>query len=83
MFYISHNVKFNLKYLKNKLNISLGKDTSKYTINTIKELLKEKFIESNFNSIRNDIIPFVDTDYNVDSIDKSMFINSIDYLECQ
>ena len=43
MFYLSHNVKFNLEYLKNKLKYSLDKDTSKFTIDNIKELLKNKF----------------------------------------
>ena len=43
MFYVSHNIKINLDYLKNKLKYSLNKDTSDYTIDDIKELLKEKF----------------------------------------
>ena len=30
MFYLSHNVKFNLEYLKNKLKYSLDEDTSKF-----------------------------------------------------
>ena len=40
MFYISHDVKFNLDYLRNKLEYSLNKDTSNYTIDDIKSLLK-------------------------------------------
>ncbi len=83
MFYISHNVKFNLEYLKNKLAFSLDKDTSNYTIMSIKELLINKFIESDFNAIKDDIIPFISSDYNLDSLDKNMFINSVDLLECE
>ena len=82
MFYLSHNVKFNLEYLKNKLKYSLNKDTSKFTNDNIKELLKNKFEESNFESLKADIIPFVEPNYNINSIDKNMFINSIEYLEC-
>jgi hypothetical protein len=82
MFYLSHNVKFNLEYLKNKLKYSLDKDTSNYTISDIKVLLKLKFEESDFDSLKEDIIPFVDPDYNINNIDKNMFINSIEYLEC-
>ena len=82
MFYLSHNVKFNLEYLKNKLKYSLNKDTSKFTNDNIKELLKNKFEESNFESLKADIIPFVEPNYNINNIDKNMFINSIEYLEC-
>ena len=82
MFYLSHNVKFNLEYLKNKLKYSLDKDTSNYTIDDIKALLKIKFEESDFDSLKADIIPFVNADYNINNIDKVMFINSIEYLEC-
>ena len=83
MFYLSHNVKFNLEYLKNKLKYSLDKDTSNYTIGDIKALLKLKFEESDFVSLKADIIPFVNADYNINNIDKVMFINSIEYLECE
>ena len=82
LFYLSHNVKFNLEYLKNKLKYSLDKDTSKFTIDNIKELLKNKFEESDFDSLKADIIPFVKADYDINNIDKVMFINSIEYLEC-
>ena len=83
MFYLSHNVKFNLEYLKNKLKYSLDKDTSNYTISDIKALLKLKFEESDFDSLKADIIPFVKADYNLNNIDKVMFINSIEYIECE
>ena len=83
MFYLSHNVKFNLEYLKNKLRFSLDKDTSSFDLNDIKELLSNKFEESDFDSIKKDIIPFVNDEYNIDSINKDMFINSIKYLECE
>ena len=83
MFYLSHNVKFNLEYLKNKLRYSLDKETSSFDLNDIKELLSNKFEESDFDSIKKDIIPFVNDEYNIDSINKDMFINSIKYLECE
>ena len=83
MFYVSHDVKFNLEYLKNKLNYSLNKDTSNFTLDNIKELLKEKFEDSDFNLIKEDILPFVSPNFNIDKLDKNMFINSINYLKCQ
>lgn len=83
MFYISHNVKFNLDYMKNKLKYSLNKDTSNYDINDIKELLKEKFEQTDFEALKSDIIPFVDANYNIDNINKEMFITSIEYLKVE
>lgn len=80
MFYVSHNIKMNLDYLKNKLKYSLNKDTSDYTIDDIKELLKGKFEQTDFNSLKSDIIPFVNTDYNIDNINKELFISSLEYL---
>jgi len=80
MFYVSHNIKINLDYLKNKLKYSLNKDTSDYTIDDIKELLKGKFEQTDFNSLKSDIIPFVNTDYNIDNLNKEMFISSLEYL---
>ena len=80
MFYVSHNIKINLDYLKNKLKYSLNKDTSDYTIDDIKDLLKGKFEQTDFNSLKLDIIPFVSTDYNIDNINKEMFISSLEYL---
>lgn len=80
MFYVSHNIKINLDYLKNKLKYSLNKDTSDYTIDDIKELLKEKFEQTDLNSLKSDIIPFINTDYNIDNINKELFISSLEYL---
>ncbi len=83
MFYVSHNIKFNLEYLKNKLKHSLNKDTANYTIDDVKELLKEKFEQTDFNSLKSDIIPFVKTDYDADNVNKEMFISSLEYLEVE
>ncbi len=82
MFYISHNVKFNLEYLKNKLKYSLDKNTSNFTLDSIKEYLKERFKESDFDLAKEDFLPFIYPGYNFDNFDKDMFIKSIDYLEC-
>lgn len=83
MFYISHDIRFNLDYLKNKLKYSLNKDTSNYTIDNIKELLKEKFEQTDFNALKVDLIPFINTESNINIIDKEMFIKSLEYLEAE
>ena len=82
MFYISHDVKVNLEYLKNKLKHSLNINTDTFTLETIKELLIQKFNDADFSSIKNDIIPFAE-DYDISGLDKDMFIRSLDYLKCE
>ena len=82
MFYLSHGVSFNLKYLKNKMSYSLNKDTSSFTLDDIKQLLKEKFEIVDFNSVKNDILPFVRNKDIIDNINKDMFIASIELLKC-
>ena len=83
MFYLSHNIKFNLEYLKNKLRYSLNEETSNYTVEDIKKLLINRFEESDFESIIKDIIPFVNIDFNIENINKNVFIDSIEYLKCE
>ena len=82
LFYLSHNVNFNLKYLKNKLSKSLETDTSAFTLDDIKVLLKEKFESADFTSIKNDIIPFVSDKNAINNLNKEMFIASIELLKC-
>lgn len=82
MFYLSHDVSFNLNYLKNKLSNSMEKDTSTFTLDDIKELLKEKFESVDYNLIKNDILPFVRSKDNLDNLNKEMFIASIELLKC-
>ena len=43
--------------------------------------IKKKIEESDFDLIKADIIPFVKSNYNVDNINKEMFINSLCYLK--
>lgn len=82
MFYLSHDVSFNLKYLNNKLKYSFNNDTSSFTLDDIKELLKEKFETVDFNLVINDILPFVRSRDAIDNINKEMFKASIELLKC-
>ena len=82
MFYLSHDVSFNLKYLNNKLKYSFDNDTSSFTLDDIKELLKEKFEAVDFNLVINDILPFVRSRDAIDNINKEMFKASIELLKC-
>ena len=82
MFYLSHDVSFNLKYLNNKLKYSFDNDTSSFTLDDIKELLKEKFESVDFNLVINDILPFVRSRDAIDNINKEMFKASIELLKC-
>ena len=82
MFYLSHDVSFNLKYLNNKLKYSFNNDTSSFTLDDIKKLLKEKFEVVDFNLVINDILPFVRSRDAIDNINKEMFKASIELLKC-
>ena len=81
MFYLSHDIAFNLNYLQNKLSNSLEQNASIFTFEKIKELLKEKFENVNFSFVKNDILPFVRNKEYIDNLDKEMFIKSIDLLK--
>ena len=83
VFYLSHNIKVNFEYLKNKLCYSLKTDTSSYTIDTIKQMLVERFQDSNLDSIKKDIIPFVNKGTNIDFINKDILIDSIKFIESE
>lgn len=81
MFYLSHNVKFNFEYLKNKLRYSLNKDTSHFDLNYVKELLRNKFNSTDYELVIKDIIPFTNDKSIIESINKELFVGSIDLLK--
>ncbi len=83
MFYLSHNVKFNMEYLKNKLQLSLDTDVSTFDLNRIKDLLITKFNDADYDMIKKDIYPFINNDFGFDSFNKEMFLSSIKYLDCE
>lgn len=83
MFYLSHKVKFNLTYFKNKLSISKKENCSNVTLDEIKKMLKERFKDTNYESVISDIRPFVINSFPLESFKKELFIASVDHIECE
>lgn len=83
MFYLSHKVKFNLTYFKNKLSNSKKENCSNVTLDEIKTMLKERFEDTNYDSVISDIKPFVINNFPLESFKKELFIASVDHIECE
>lgn len=83
MFYLSHSVKFNMEYLKSKLKVSLGSDYEHIKINDVREMVRKKIEETDFSSVRKDLEPFIFNREAFESISKELFIESVDFLDCE
>ncbi len=83
MFYLSHDVKFNMEYLKEKLSYSLNKNMDNIDIVNIKKMLKEKFEETDYNEVINDVRQFLFSEKDINGLRKEFFIESLDVLECK
>ena len=77
VFFLANNTSVNLNLVRNKLiESNYIKDTDKFDINILKEMLIKKFNEINYIEAKEDIIPFIS---NVDSLNlwNSDFFTSI------
>lgn len=83
LFYIGKGSKFNIKYLENKLKNSGGKigDSETLTLEKVKELLKEKFETTNYESAKEDVTNFVNDKDGLKLWKKELFISTIDSLK--
>ena len=82
MFYISQNVKFNISYFKSKLSLSLDKDCSNLELKDVKEMIISRLNDTDYDSVKKDIIDFVDNPSSLDSIQKELFISAVDLIQC-
>lgn len=83
MFYLSHNVKFNMEYLKEKLLYAFKKNMDDIDIADIRKLLEEKFEETDFNEVINDVKQFLFNEKDLAGLRKDYFIESLNLLECK
>lgn len=83
LFYIGKGSKFNIKYLENKLKNSGGKigDSETLTLEKVKELLKEKFETTNYESAKEDVTNFVNDKDGLKLWKKELFVSTIDSLK--
>ena len=82
LFYVSKGSSINIKYLENKLKNS-GKLSSSdiLTLDKIKDLLRNRFLETNYELAVKDTINFVESNYDFSNWNKDFFISTLDYLK--
>lgn len=76
VFFLANNTKVNIELLKNKLiESNYIKEEDNFDINTIKQLLINKFNEIDYNNAKEDIIPFIKNLESINLWSKEFFIN--------
>lgn len=85
LFYVGRGIKINLEYLENKLKNTHGKiaDNETLTLPKVKELLKERFANVDYELAKTDVIPFVDDAKSLDVWKKEFFLSTLDKLEAR
>ena len=81
IFYLSRDIKFNIKYLRSKLSYSLGSDQSSLSLDDIKKMLIDRFNKTDFELVKQDIKTFVINNQTIDNLNKETFILSTDLLK--
>lgn len=82
VFFLSLNTKVNIDLVKNKLIESKYiKGSDSFNIDILRELLKEKFKEINYDNAREDVKPFIKNISSLDLWSKEFFISITDKLE--
>lgn len=82
LFYIGKGTKFNITYLENKLKNS-GKidNNATLTIETIKKLLEEKFIKTDYELAKKDVTPFIENRDSLKIWKSELFISTLNNLK--
>ena len=84
LFYIGKGSKFNLKYLENKLKNTGGKigDNETLTLEKVKELLKNKFETTDYESAKEDVSNFINDKESLRVWGENLFLSTIVFLKC-
>ncbi len=80
LFYVSKNAKINFKFLVNGL-IKYKLIDKEITSQEFKLLLYNKFSETNYESVIEDINPFIINDRLISAFNKETFLDTIEYLQ--
>lgn len=81
LFYISKGTKVNLKYLENKLKYTGIISHEDYlTLEKVKELLKNKFLATDYNLAKEDVSHFISDDRTLNAWSSNLFISTLDEL---
>ena len=81
LFYISKGIKVNLKYLENKLKYTgIISHEDHLTLEKVKELLKNKFLATDYNLAKEDVSHFLSDDRTLNAWSSNLFISTLDEL---
>ena len=83
LFYIGKGSKINLTYLENKLKNTGGilNENETLTLQKVKDLLKTKFEQVDYESAKNDVIDFIDNKDNLKFWKKELFLETLNELK--
>ena len=82
LFYISSETKVNIQFLENGLKkFGFLSEDEILTLERLKNELKNRFMEIDFENAKKDVIPFVkNNDFFIESFNKDIFISTIDLI---
>lgn len=84
LFYIGKGTKFNLKYLENKLKNSNKIDSkASLSLDMVKDMLKEKFLNADYESAKEDVSNFIEDKKSVDLWKHDLFVSTLESLSNQ
>ena len=82
VYFIGNKTNINLDLLRNKLIASKYiNDNDSFNIDILKKLLKNKFKEINYIDAKEDVIPFIKNNQNLDLWNKEFFLKITDQLK--
>ena len=82
LFYIAKGCKLNIQYLENKLkNTGVIPLDAKLTLAMVKSMLKEKFINTDYESAKEDVTHFIDDLESIKLWKKELFLSTLDEIK--
>ena len=82
IFFLSNNVEVNVELIRNKLVASKYiNENDVFNINVLKDMLKSKFSEINYNDAKEDVLPFIRDAESLNMWSKDFFVNITEDLK--
>lgn len=82
IFFLSNNVKVNVELIRNKLVASKYiNENDVFNIDVLKDMLKSKFSEINYNDAKEDVLPFIRDAESLNMWSKDFFVNITEDLK--
>lgn len=82
IFFLANDVKVNINLLRNKLIVSKYiTETDNFNIDVLKDMLKRKFNEINYNDAKEDVLPFIKNTDSLNIWSKEFFVSITENLK--